>query len=75
MTSLFSYLHSNIKIPPLDDDQVQVTVTLPAGHFLHFARLLDSLSGFLQIVNQIRLDKYDAVAESLHLTDQVELNK
>jgi len=76
MTSLFSYLHSNLKITPLEDDQVQVTVTLPSDHFLHFARLLDSLSGFVQIVNRhTKLSKYQKIAESLNDADQAEQTK
>jgi len=76
MTSLFAYLHSNLKITPLDDDQVQVTVTLPSEHFLHFARLLDSLAGFVQIINrQNRVNKSKALAESLNLAEQAEQDK
>ena len=51
MTSPFPFLQRNIKVTPLEDDQVQVTVTLPSSHFLHFVRLLDALSGFVSVIN------------------------
>lgn len=46
MTSLFHYLHDNLKITPLDNDHVQVTVDLPSDLFLDYIRILDSLTGF-----------------------------
>ncbi|MBN2793706.1 MAG: hypothetical protein JXQ81_14430 [Desulfuromonadales bacterium] len=46
MTSLFYYLHDNLKITPLDNDHVQVTVDLPSDLFLDYIRILDSLTGF-----------------------------
>ena len=46
MTSLFSYLHSSLKVTLLEDDQVQVTVNLPSDLFLDYIRILDSLTGF-----------------------------
>ena len=51
MTSQFSFLRDNLQITPLDDQHVQVTVTLPSDHVLHFLRILDALSGFAQTVN------------------------
>ena len=65
MTSLFSYLHNSLKVTPLDNDQVQVTVTLPADSFLQYIRLLDSLTGFVKVANKhARLAKAKATFES-----------
>jgi len=53
MTSLFSYLHDSLKVTPVNDgEQLQVTVTLPSDHFLHFLRILDSLTGFVHVLNK-----------------------
>jgi len=52
MTSLFQYLHDSLKVTPTNDDQLEVTVTLPTDHFLHYVRLLDSLTGFVHVINK-----------------------
>ncbi len=76
MTSLFHYLQDTLKVTPLDDDQVQVTVTLPTEHFLHFARILDSLCGLVASVNsRTRLAKFQAAAEALKFNEQCEANQ
>ena len=51
MTSLLSYLHNSLKITPLEDNKVQVTVTLESDEFIHYVRLLDSLTGFFRVIN------------------------
>ena len=52
MTSLFHYLHNNLQVTPLDNDQVQVTVVLPSDIFLDYIRILDSLTGFAQTLRR-----------------------
>ena len=52
MTSLFSYLTDNLRVSPAENDHLEVTVTLPAEHFRHFLQLLNSLTGFANIVNK-----------------------
>jgi hypothetical protein len=75
VTSLFSYLHSNLKVTPLDDDQVQVTVTLPSDHFQHFAKLLDSLTGFVQIVKRhTRQQRVNGDVAAEHQRQEAERN-
>jgi hypothetical protein len=51
MTSPLLFLQDKIKVNYLDDDQIEVTVTLPADFLLHYVRLLDSLAGFLKYTN------------------------
>ncbi len=64
MTSLFSFLHNNLKVTPLDDGQVEVTVNLPSDLFLHYIRLFDSLTGFIQTVDRkARLTKTKATED------------
>ena len=76
MTSPFPFLQRNIKVTPLEDDQVQVTVTLPSSHFLHCVRLLDSLSGFVSVINnQIRVAKVKTDYQSQEFAEQCERNK
>lgn len=48
MTSQFQYLHDSLKVTPLDDDHLQVTLKLPSDHFIHFIRTLEALTGFVQ---------------------------
>lgn len=63
MTSLFSYLHSSLKVIPLDGDQVKVTVTLPSDFVYLFLCFLDSLTGIAQTANsKSRLARYQAAA-------------
>ncbi|SEA48460.1 hypothetical protein SAMN05660420_02249 [Desulfuromusa kysingii] len=65
MTSLFSYLHRSLKVTPLEDGQVQVTVNLHADDFIHFIRILDSLIGFVRLVkNKDRMARNIAAYES-----------
>jgi len=45
-------LVNGLKVSPADDGKINVTVTLPADLFIHYIRLLDSLSGFFQFVNR-----------------------
>ncbi len=52
MTSLFHYLRDSLHVTPVDGDKLEVTVTLPSDHFLHFLRILESLTGFAQILNR-----------------------
>ncbi|MDA3904083.1 MAG: hypothetical protein PF441_11630 [Desulfuromusa sp.] len=65
MTSLLLHLHDSLKVTPLEDNQVQVTVTLQSDEFIHYVRLLDSLTGFLHVIkNKDRLAKAKAHYES-----------
>ena len=65
MTSLFSYLHRSLKVTHLEDDQVQVTVTLHSDDFIYYIRLLDSLTGFVRVVkNKTRYARNMAHYES-----------
>ena len=48
MTSHLSFLHDSLKITPLEDNLVQVTVVLPADLLIHYVRVLDSLTGFVK---------------------------
>jgi len=51
MTSVLLQLHNNLQVPPAQDDQAQVTATLPYDLFSDSLRLLDSLTGFVRTVN------------------------
>lgn len=52
MISLSSLLQDNLKVTPAENDQVEVTVTLPADLLVDYVRLLDSLTGFFKVVNR-----------------------
>jgi F0F1-type ATP synthase epsilon subunit len=65
MTSLFSFPHNSLKVTPLEDDQVQVTVTLHSDDFIYYIRQLDSLTGFVRVVkNKTRVASNKALYES-----------
>ena len=65
MTSLLSYLHSSLKVTPLENNKVRVTVTLESDEYIHYVRLLDSLTGFFRVINtKNRLAKAKAHYES-----------
>lgn len=51
MAPLITSLHQSLQVTPAEDDQVQVTVTLPADLLNDFVGLLDSLSGFVTAIN------------------------
>jgi hypothetical protein len=52
MTSFFHSLIDSLKVSPGDDDQVEVTVTLPPDIFRDYLNLLDSLTHFVHCINQ-----------------------
>jgi len=52
MTSLPPLLQDNLKVTPADNDQVDVTVTLPAELLADYVRLLESLAGFFKVVKR-----------------------
>src|SRR6056297_2912045 len=63
MTSQFSFLHDNLKVTPLDGDQVKVTLVLPSDLVYLFLCFLDSLTVIVQTVNsKSRLARYQAAA-------------
>lgn len=63
MTSLFFHLHDNLKITPLNNDQVKVTLVLPSDLVFLFLRFLDSFTGIVQAIDsKSRLARYQAAA-------------
>ena len=76
MTSLLLHLHDSLKVTSLEDNQVQVTVTLQSDEFIHYVRLLDSLTGFLRVVNnKDRIAKHKKSDYSKHLEEQGRIAK
>ena len=70
MTSLLSYLHDQLKVTPLDNDQVQVTVTLPSDLFRDYIRILDSLTGFARTLqNKSRLARSRSIEDDFSLQE------
>ena len=70
MTSLFQYLQDSLHVTPVDGDKLEVTVTLPSDHFLHFLRILESLTGFVKIVQKHERLQRIKSAETLELQKQ-----
>ena len=52
MISRLHFLNDNLTATPIGDDQVQITVTLPADYLFHFSVLLDSLTGFVDVLKR-----------------------
>ena len=48
MTSPLTALQDSLTLTPLDNDQVHVTVTLPADLFPDYVHLLEGLTGFVR---------------------------
>ncbi|MFK5925105.1 MAG: hypothetical protein QM483_00615 [Desulfuromusa sp.] len=58
MTLLVNLLQDNLKVTPTEDDQITISVTLPSEYLHHYIQLLNSLTGFTQIIKrQARLAK------------------
>lgn len=51
MKSSLRFLQDDLFITPLDDDRVRVTVVLPSEYVSQFVHLVDSLSGFVQVLS------------------------
>ena len=76
MTSLLLHLHDSLKVTPLEDNQVQVTVTLQSDEFIHYVRLLDSLTGFLRVIkNKNRSAKTKAHYDSKEYAEETAKTK
>lgn len=76
MTSLFSYLHKSLKVTPLEENQVEVTVTLQSDEYVHYLRLLDSLTGFIRTINsKTKLAKHKNSDYSKFEQDQARATK
>lgn len=52
MTSHLFYLQDSLSVVPVGDDQVQVVVTLPVEYLTQYTRLLDSLTGFIDVLKR-----------------------
>ncbi len=66
MTSLFSFLRHDLKVTPLDNNQVKVTLTLPAHLVFLFLRFLDSMTGIVQAVDsKARLHHCQSIDNSI----------
>jgi hypothetical protein len=52
MTSLFHSLQHSLKVTPSENDQLEVTVTIPAEYFQQYIQLIDSFSGFVKTINK-----------------------
>lgn len=73
MTSLFSYLSDSLKVTPVDDDHLEVSVTLPSEHFHSYLQLLNALTGFAHIINKhARLNRLKNDERSKALAEQAQ---
>ena len=52
MTSLLHYLRDTLHVTPVGDDHLKVSITLPSDHFLHYLRILESLTGFVHLLDK-----------------------
>ncbi len=51
MASLIDDLRNSLTVVSLENDHVQVTISLPADIFPHFVKLIESLTGLVQQIN------------------------
>jgi len=58
MTSPFSYPENNLTVTPLDDQHVEVSITIQTDYLLDFIKLFDSLTHFVRLVkNKDRIER------------------
>ena len=61
MTSPFSYPENNLTVTPLDDQHVEVSITIQTDYLLDFIKLFDSLTHFVRLVkNKDRIERNKA---------------
>jgi len=78
MTSPFSYPENNLTVTPLDDQHVEVSITIQTDYLLDFIKLFDSLTHFVRLVknkdrierNRARYNSKDHEEESHQLKEQ-----
>jgi uncharacterized protein YoaH (UPF0181 family) len=70
MTPHLYFLQDNLEVTPLDSDQVQITVTIPADYLFQFSQLIDCLSGFVQV-----LQRQEKISRSKKTYDSEEFRK
>ena len=70
MTPHLYFLQDNLEVTPLDSDQVQITVTIPADYLFQFSQLIDCLSGFVQV-----LQRQEKISRSKKAYDSEEFRK
>lgn len=51
MKSSLRFLQDDLHVTPLNDDRVRVTVVLPSEYVSQFVHLVDSLTGFAQVLS------------------------
>ncbi len=75
MISPLSFLQDNLKVIPLDNDLVEVTVILPEDFLHQYTQLINSLYGFFQFVQkQNKLSKAIKSRESGAIALQAKKN-
>ncbi|MDY0190091.1 MAG: hypothetical protein RBR22_05090 [Desulfuromonas sp.] len=75
MTSHLFYLQDSLSVVPVGDDQVQVVVTLPVEYLTQYTRLLDSLTGFIDVLKrEDKLSRLKLKSDNLKFHDQARKN-
>ena len=58
MTSPFSYPENNLTVTPLDDQHVEVSITIQTDFLLDYIKLFDQLTHFVRLVkNKDRIER------------------
>ena len=58
MTSPFSYPENNLTVTPLDDQHVEVSITIQTDFLLDYIKLFDQLTNFVRLVkNKDRIER------------------
>ena len=78
MTSPFSYPENNLTVTPLDDQHVEVSITIQTDYLLDYIKLFDSLTSFVRLVknkdrierNRAKYNSKDHEEESHQLKEQ-----
>jgi hypothetical protein len=64
MRSSLRFLHDDLSVTPVDDDRVRISLVLPSEYLFQFVHLVDSLSGFVQVLSS--KSKYECRQTNQH---------
>lgn len=76
MTSPFDYPENNLTVTPLDDSNVEVSITVQTEYLLDYLKLFDSLTNFVRLVkNKDRIARNRAKYNSKQFDDEAKQRK
>jgi len=76
MTSPFSYPENNLTVTPLDDQHVEVSITIQTEYLLDYVNLFNSLTHFVRLIkNKDRIARNRAKYDSKQFDEEAKQRK